>query len=60
MRDEEVISFIQRYMPAYELYLDSLREGFFRRQSGEKETGKQHVQVLLGPQREILTLKLVE
>lgn len=59
MRDEEVISFIQGYMPAYELYLDNLRGGFFHRQSGDQKTAKPHVQVPLGPQREILTLKLV-
>ncbi|KAK6536929.1 hypothetical protein TWF281_001136 [Arthrobotrys megalospora] len=30
MADEAVIEFIKGYMPAYELYLESLRQGFFR------------------------------
>ena len=29
MTDEEVIQFVKGYMPAYELYLDQLRHGFF-------------------------------
>lgn len=29
MTDEEVIGFVKGYMPAYELYLDQLRRGFF-------------------------------
>ncbi|KAH7317684.1 P-loop containing nucleoside triphosphate hydrolase protein [Rhexocercosporidium sp. MPI-PUGE-AT-0058] len=29
MSDEQVVKFVQVYMPAYELYLDGLRRGFF-------------------------------
>lgn len=29
MTDEQVVDFVRGYMPAYELYLDQLRDGFF-------------------------------
>ncbi|KAJ5819900.1 hypothetical protein N7474_005491 [Penicillium riverlandense] len=29
MMDEQVVDFVRGYMPAYELYLDQLRDGFF-------------------------------
>lgn len=45
MKDDEVRSFIDGYMPGYELYLDRLRGGFF-----SPETGKQ-VRVVLDRQR---------
>ncbi|KAF2872309.1 P-loop containing nucleoside triphosphate hydrolase protein [Massariosphaeria phaeospora] len=36
MKDEEVKAFIDGYMPAYELYLEKLREGFFGDQHGNQ------------------------
>ncbi|KAJ5103900.1 hypothetical protein N7532_004429 [Penicillium argentinense] len=30
MTDDQVVAFVKGYMPAYELYLDQLRRGFFR------------------------------
>ncbi|KAH9206259.1 P-loop containing nucleoside triphosphate hydrolase protein [Leptodontidium sp. 2 PMI_412] len=34
MTDEQVVKFVQVYMPAYELYLDGLRRGFFSDMQG--------------------------
>ncbi|RVD87752.1 uncharacterized protein DFL_001963 [Arthrobotrys flagrans] len=36
MTDEAVIEFIKGYMPAYELYLGTLRQGFFQALGGSK------------------------
>ncbi|KAH7386274.1 P-loop containing nucleoside triphosphate hydrolase protein [Cadophora sp. MPI-SDFR-AT-0126] len=44
MTDEQVVKFVQVYMPAYELYLDGLREGFF---SGEQDTAKKHLRLVI-------------
>jgi len=50
MTDEEVVAFIEGYMPGYELYLDKLRGGFFN------ERGRQ-VRVLLDKERRIESLE---
>lgn len=34
MTDEEVVSFVDAYYPAYELYLDALRKGLFQEKQG--------------------------
>ncbi|KAF2256716.1 P-loop containing nucleoside triphosphate hydrolase protein [Trematosphaeria pertusa] len=47
MKDEEVAAFIDGYMPAYELYLDGLRKGFF-----DAESGRQ-VRVVLDKERSV-------
>jgi D-glycerate 3-kinase len=51
MTDEEVIRFVKGYMPAYELYLDEMRDqlrhGFF------EEKSKGRVRILLDQDREI-------
>ncbi|KAF1814717.1 P-loop containing nucleoside triphosphate hydrolase protein, partial [Eremomyces bilateralis CBS 781.70] len=44
MAEGEVVEFVRRYMPAYELYLDGLRKGFFEGVG----RGKVQVRVLLG------------
>ncbi|KKY20865.1 putative d-glycerate 3-kinase [Phaeomoniella chlamydospora] len=58
MKDEEVIAFIQGYMPAYELYLAKLREGFFHDLEVGSSSNRQ-VTVLLDPQRKVLSMNLV-
>ena len=52
MTDREVALFIRGYMPAYELYLDQLNDGFFARGTN----AKQHIRVLLGPDREVTSI----
>lgn len=47
MKDEEVATFIDGYMPSYELYLDELRNGFFGENNGRQ------VRVVLDKQRGI-------
>ncbi|KAJ5644583.1 hypothetical protein N7507_010594 [Penicillium longicatenatum] len=54
MTDEEVIKFVKGYMPAYELYLDQLREGIFA--DGQ---GKEQLSVVLDKGRNIIALKTV-
>lgn len=51
MSDEGVAAFIDGYMPAYELYLDKLREGFF-----DEEKGKQ-IRVVLDTNRSIVGIE---
>jgi D-glycerate 3-kinase len=55
MTDREVALFVQGYVPAYELYLDQLKAGFF---VGE-DNAKQHIRVLLGPGREVTAIHRV-
>ena len=47
MSDENVRAFVRGYMPAYELYLEDLREGFFGKGSGR------HVRVVLDMERAV-------
>ncbi|RAH59051.1 D-glycerate 3-kinase-like protein [Aspergillus piperis CBS 112811] len=54
MSDEEVIRFVKGYMPAYELYLDQLRRGFF---SGRE--GKGQLSVVLDERRKVMEIRLV-
>ena len=51
MTDEAVVAFVRGYMPAYELYLDGLREGFFGPGT------ERQVRVVLDREREV---KLVD
>ncbi|CAG8256573.1 unnamed protein product [Penicillium olsonii] len=51
MTDEEVIRFVKGYMPAYELYLDQLRQGFFDSSAGD---GKGHLRVVLDQDRKVI------
>lgn len=65
MSDDEVSRFVQGYMPAYELYLDQLRLGFFEpSSSGNLDPGrefwKQQLQVLLDRNRVVVKVKKVE
>jgi D-glycerate 3-kinase len=51
MTDEQVIRFVEGYMPAYELYLSRLRsDPFFDRKSGKGN----HLRLLLNPDRTVL------
>ena len=47
MTDSEVVNFVKGYMPAYELYLDQLRGGFFH------GPGKEQLRVVLDKDRAI-------
>ncbi|KAJ5648575.1 hypothetical protein N7490_004947, partial [Penicillium lividum] len=48
-----VVEFVKGYMPAYELYLDLLREGIF------SEEGKGQLRVVLDQGREIIAIEIV-
>ncbi|PYI17394.1 P-loop containing nucleoside triphosphate hydrolase protein [Aspergillus violaceofuscus CBS 115571] len=56
MTDEEVIAFVKGYMPAYELYLDEVREGIFRGVSEEERLRKGQARVVLGQDRTVLDI----
>ncbi|KAH8587878.1 P-loop containing nucleoside triphosphate hydrolase protein [Bisporella sp. PMI_857] len=59
MTDDQVVKFVQGYMPAYELYLDDLRAGFFRRL--QNSTGrKKQLQLLMDIQRKVLKHSVIE
>ncbi|KAI5845367.1 P-loop containing nucleoside triphosphate hydrolase protein [Tricharina praecox] len=47
MTDEQVVAFVDGYMPAYELYVSALRQGAF------KERGR-HLKVVIGRGREVV------
>ncbi|TDZ28518.1 putative kinase mug58 [Colletotrichum spinosum] len=54
MTDQEVVRFVQGYMPAYELYLDKLtQESFFAQEGGDKA----HVRVVLDSKRKVLRVE---
>lgn len=59
MTDSEVVQFIQGYMPAYELYLEGLRDGFFRQKNFRRGLNSPQLQVLLGPKREVIDMTLL-
>lgn len=56
MTDEEVAAFVRGYMPAYELYLDGLRKGFF---IDSAETAKTQVRVVLDRDRKVQSIEVV-
>ncbi|KAF2185478.1 D-glycerate 3-kinase-like protein [Zopfia rhizophila CBS 207.26] len=53
MSDEEVIEFVRGYMPAYELYLDGLRDGFF----GSKD--ERQIRVVLDRDRKVEKVEVI-
>ncbi|KFY29699.1 hypothetical protein V494_08540 [Pseudogymnoascus sp. VKM F-4513 (FW-928)] len=57
MTDEGVVEFVQIYMPAYELYLDGLRSGFFKEMRGTNKT-KGQLQLVMGAQRNVVKSEL--
>lgn len=60
MTDSEVVEFIRGYMPAYELYLDGLREGFFKKENDRHGVNKIQLRVQLGANREVVDMKVLE
>ncbi len=52
MTSAQVIAFVQRYMPSYELYLSGLETGIF------EESGKQ-MNIEMGDLREIIKVKVI-
>jgi D-glycerate 3-kinase len=54
MTDDEVVNFVRGYMPAYELYLDQLRGGFFS--PHEICKGKGQLNVILDKERMIVKM----
>lgn len=54
MTDAEVVRFVKGYMPAYELYLDQLRQGIFT--DGE---GKGQLRVVMDQERKITAINAV-
>ncbi|RGB42271.1 P-loop containing nucleoside triphosphate hydrolase protein [Rhizophagus diaphanus] len=60
MSDEQVKSFIDRYMPSYELYLETLNnENFFSGNfKGDKEIYGRHLKLSLNREREIIKVTL--
>lgn len=57
MSDLEVVRFVKGYMPAYELYLDQLRSGFFRSSQSDVEKGQ--LRVILNQERKIVGMHLL-
>lgn len=57
MSDLEVVRFVKGYMPAYELYLDQLRSGFFRSSQSDVEKGQ--LRVILNKERKIVGMHLL-
>lgn len=57
MTDDEVVKFVKGYMPAYELYLDQLRSGFFRGQTGCEEKGQ--LSVILDKKRRVMEVAVI-
>jgi D-glycerate 3-kinase len=54
MTDDQVLRFVEGYMPAYELYLSRLRsDPFFDRESGK---ARRHLRLLLNPDRTTLSM----
>lgn len=60
MSDDEVVRFVRGYMPAYELYLDQLRDGLFRAglsQSRAEQKGQ--LRVVLDKERNIVGVDIL-
>jgi D-glycerate 3-kinase len=55
MTDEQVVDFVRGYMPAYELYLDQLRDGFF---GLDKTARKGQLRVVLDRDRTVVNTVL--
>ncbi|KAJ5865017.1 uncharacterized protein N7529_006933 [Penicillium soppii] len=59
MTDEDVVQFVKSYMPAYELYLDQLRCGFFNLKSSDVAK-KGQLRVVLDQDRKVVNTVLYE
>lgn len=57
MTDEEVVRFVKGYMPAYELYLDKLRRGFFGAHASCEEKGQ--LSVILDKERTVRKMAVI-
>ncbi|KAJ5624498.1 hypothetical protein N7510_000807 [Penicillium lagena] len=57
MTDEQVVDFVRGYMPAYELYLDQLRDGFFGLDTMPK---KGQLRVVLDRERRVVDTVLYQ
>lgn len=58
MSNEAVVKFVQVYMPAYELYLDGLRLGFFGK-TGDPSGGKGQLQLVMDIERNVVESRLI-
>lgn len=59
MTDEQVKEFVDGYYPAYELFLDRVREGVFKgREEGEGWKGKQ-LRLVVGRDRKVLEVEKI-
>ena len=59
MTDEEVIKFVQVYMPAYELYLERLKEEPFIPHNASSVPGKNQLCVILDENRRVVSVNEV-
>ncbi|CAG8159348.1 unnamed protein product [Penicillium nalgiovense] len=57
MTDEQVVQFVEGYMPAYELYLGQLRRGFFGSTASNAEN-KGQLRVVLDQDRTVVDIEL--
>ncbi|KAJ5474426.1 hypothetical protein N7475_003992 [Penicillium sp. IBT 31633x] len=57
MTDEQVVQFVKGYMPSYELYLNQLRQGFFRSDVSNKEQ-KGQLRVVLDRDRTVVDVNM--
>ena len=55
MSKTQVVAFVKGYMPSYELYLDGLRKGFFRRDETNSKN-KTHLRVILDVDRHVTAI----
>jgi D-glycerate 3-kinase len=54
MTDEDVVKFVQGYMPAYELYLEKLQREPFVKKEGQEET---QLRVVLNSDRKVMSIE---
>lgn len=56
MSSTQVVAFVKGYMPSYELYLEGLRNGFFRR-DGLGSKNKAQIRVILDVDRRVIDIE---
>lgn len=59
MTDEQVKIFVDGYYPAYELYLDGVREGVFKGKNSEEEWKGKQLRLVVGKDRRVVQVEKI-
>ena len=59
MTDEQVKTFVDGYYPAYELFLEGVRQGIFRKDGAEEEWKGKQLRLVVGKDRRVVSVEKI-